>query len=101
LLGQRDLVELESVNLSGSAAQQRRSCQDTHNIDAHVHNLGQKYMGIRPEKHQDLFHDTSFNLPVSRTTLKVWGGVPMEISEKSEEVSVIPQSVKFVFFEHL
>ncbi|KAJ5135175.1 uncharacterized protein N7515_004453 [Penicillium bovifimosum] len=31
----------------------------THNIDAHVANLGQKYMGIRPEKHQDLFHDTS------------------------------------------
>ncbi|KXG48895.1 Peptidase A1 [Penicillium griseofulvum] len=34
---------------------------NTHNIDAHVHNLGQKYMGIRPEKHQDLFHDTSLN----------------------------------------
>lgn len=34
---------------------------DTHNIDAHMHNLGQKYMGIRPEKHQDLFHDTSLN----------------------------------------
>ncbi|KAJ5827069.1 hypothetical protein N7447_003832 [Penicillium robsamsonii] len=34
---------------------------NTHNIDAHVHNLGQKYMGIRPEKHQDLFHDTGFN----------------------------------------
>jgi saccharopepsin len=34
---------------------------NTHNIDAHMHNLGQKYMGIRPEKHQDLFHDTSFN----------------------------------------
>jgi hypothetical protein len=25
-------------------------------------------------------------LPVSRTTLKLWGGVPMEISEKSERV---------------
>jgi saccharopepsin len=35
--------------------------KNTHNIDAHMHNLGQKYMGIRPEKHQDLFHDTSFN----------------------------------------
>ncbi|KAG0155150.1 hypothetical protein PDIDSM_723 [Penicillium digitatum] len=34
---------------------------NTHNIDAHLHNLGQKYMGIRPEKHQDLFHDTSLN----------------------------------------
>ncbi|CAG7918368.1 unnamed protein product [Penicillium olsonii] len=34
---------------------------NTHNIDAHVHNLGQKYMGIRPEKHQDLLHDTSIN----------------------------------------
>jgi len=34
---------------------------NTHNIDAHMHNLGQKYMGIRPEKHQDLFHDTSLN----------------------------------------
>jgi saccharopepsin len=34
---------------------------NTHNIDAHVHNLGQKYMGIRPEKHEDLFHDTSLN----------------------------------------
>ncbi|KAJ5481735.1 hypothetical protein N7475_000547 [Penicillium sp. IBT 31633x] len=34
---------------------------DTHNIDAHIHNLGQKYMGIRPEKHQDLLHDTSVN----------------------------------------
>ncbi|OQE40839.1 hypothetical protein PENCOP_c005G07799 [Penicillium coprophilum] len=34
---------------------------NTHNIDAHVHNLGQKYMGIRPEKHQDLFHDTALN----------------------------------------
>ncbi|CAI7649174.1 unnamed protein product [Penicillium bialowiezense] len=34
---------------------------NTHNIDAHMHNLGQKYMGIRPEKHQDLLHDTSIN----------------------------------------
>ncbi|KAJ6143394.1 hypothetical protein N7471_002847 [Penicillium samsonianum] len=33
----------------------------THNIDAHMHNLGQKYMGIRPDKHEDLFHDTSLN----------------------------------------
>jgi hypothetical protein len=24
-----------------------------------MHNLGQKYMGIRPERHQDLLHDTS------------------------------------------
>jgi saccharopepsin len=32
---------------------------NTHNMEAHMHNLGQKYMGIRPEKHQDLFHDTS------------------------------------------
>jgi saccharopepsin len=28
-------------------------------MEAHMHNLGQKYMGIRPEKHQDLLHDTS------------------------------------------
>ncbi|KAJ5793612.1 hypothetical protein N7457_000211 [Penicillium paradoxum] len=32
---------------------------NTHNIEAHVYNLGQKYMGIRPEKHEDLFHDTA------------------------------------------
>ncbi|KAJ5861647.1 Peptidase A1 [Penicillium soppii] len=32
---------------------------NTHNMEAHMHNLGQKYMGIRPEKHQDLLHDTS------------------------------------------
>jgi hypothetical protein len=28
-------------------------------MEAHMHNLGQKYMGIRPEKHQELLHDTS------------------------------------------
>ncbi|KAJ5722606.1 hypothetical protein N7488_000641 [Penicillium malachiteum] len=33
---------------------------DTHNIDAHVRNLGQKYMGIRPEQHDQLFQETSF-----------------------------------------
>ncbi|KAJ6021358.1 hypothetical protein N7540_006862 [Penicillium herquei] len=33
---------------------------DTHNIDAHVRNLGQKYMGIRPEQHDKLFQETSF-----------------------------------------
>ncbi|KAJ5094064.1 hypothetical protein N7456_009925 [Penicillium angulare] len=32
----------------------------THNIDAHVHNLGQKYMGIRPERHEEMFQDTGF-----------------------------------------
>ncbi|RJE20550.1 Vacuolar protease A [Aspergillus sclerotialis] len=35
---------------------------NTHNIDAHVRGLGQKYMGIRPSIHEDLFHDTSFKL---------------------------------------
>ncbi|KAJ5918876.1 hypothetical protein N7454_010020 [Penicillium verhagenii] len=33
---------------------------DTHNIDAHVHALGQKYMGIRPDRHQEaMFQETS------------------------------------------
>ncbi|KAJ5644934.1 Peptidase A1 [Penicillium longicatenatum] len=33
---------------------------NTHNIDAHVHALGQKYMGIRPDRHQEMmFQDTS------------------------------------------
>ncbi|KAJ5541307.1 hypothetical protein N7494_006383, partial [Penicillium frequentans] len=33
---------------------------NTHNIDAHVHALGQKYMGIRPDRHQDMmFEETS------------------------------------------
>ncbi|KAJ5287601.1 hypothetical protein N7478_003287 [Penicillium angulare] len=32
----------------------------THNIDAHVHSLGQKYMGIRPERHEEMFQDTGF-----------------------------------------
>ncbi|KAJ6096186.1 hypothetical protein N7486_006932 [Penicillium sp. IBT 16267x] len=32
----------------------------THNIDAHVHALGQKYMGIRPDRHQEMmFQETS------------------------------------------
>jgi hypothetical protein len=39
-----------------------------------------------------LLHSTEgtqrLELPVSRTTLKVWGGVPMVISEKSVNESV-------------
>ncbi|KAJ9193789.1 hypothetical protein DTO166G4_4676 [Paecilomyces variotii] len=30
-----------------------------HNIDSHVRSLGQKYMGIRPNQHEQLFQDTS------------------------------------------
>lgn len=33
--------------------------QNTHNIDAHVHALGQKYMGLRPNMHREMFQDTS------------------------------------------
>ncbi|KAF7115816.1 hypothetical protein CNMCM5793_003456 [Aspergillus hiratsukae] len=33
----------------------------THNIDAHVRALGQKYMGIRPNVHQELLEENSLN----------------------------------------
>ncbi|GFF87841.1 vacuolar protease A [Aspergillus lentulus] len=33
----------------------------THNIDAHVRALGQKYMGIRPNVHQELLEESSLN----------------------------------------
>ncbi|EAW09715.1 pepsin-like aspartic protease [Aspergillus clavatus NRRL 1] len=33
----------------------------THNIDAHVRALGQKYMGIRPNIHKELLEENSFN----------------------------------------
>ncbi|KAH3124415.1 Vacuolar protease A, partial [Aspergillus fumigatus] len=35
--------------------------QYTHNIDAHVRALGQKYMGIRPNVHQELLEENSLN----------------------------------------
>lgn len=38
-----------------------KKLQYTHNIDAHVRALGQKYMGIRPNVHQELLEENSLN----------------------------------------
>lgn len=36
--------------------------QEKHNIGEHMQALGQKYMGIRPEKHNDeMFRESSFH----------------------------------------
>lgn len=35
--------------------------KSTHNIDAHVRALGQKYMGIRPNIHNELLQETPIN----------------------------------------
>ncbi|KAJ5736305.1 uncharacterized protein N7483_001430 [Penicillium malachiteum] len=49
---------------------------DTHNIDAHVRNLGQKYMGIRPEQHDQLFQETSFKPNAGHDVLITIGTPP-------------------------
>jgi hypothetical protein len=52
LLGQRDLVELESVNLGSSAAQQRRSRQESERLHHSIRK--KKVVDVGCKKENDL-----------------------------------------------